>query len=367
LPITKYVTAVTSNWQDVHNIPLSDFGNLITTGSLSGGTTTTNCDQLVFEFNGSLNAPYTGTVYIDDVKFIASQDIDASTVQTIDSMDDSPNSLSPWQRYGDYTDALTSVPGASGVLGDNAICFTYAYIPGDPSNNYGWAALQRYLKPDFAQANSFSFQYMGAGGPDDVELNVIDMNGVSYCRKFYGASNTGGQWVTATTPINQLSLLVSSATANGPLTKLDLRNISRVELGVSRGLASSGSGGIAFKDIEYASDPAQSATGSSVLDSLEIPDNPFSPNGDGVKDKGRFIFKLKQNARVKLEIYALKGERVRLMDQGEITDGNVHVIEWDGSDDNGVRVNNGLYLYRFYADNMFGQTDKAINVIGVIR
>jgi flagellar hook assembly protein FlgD len=55
------------------------------------------------------------------------------------------------------------------------------------------------------------------------------------------------------------------------------------------------------------------------------------------------------------------------MDQGNIADTNVHVIEWDASDENGTRVNNGLYLYKFTADNNFGKVDKVVNIIGVIR
>ncbi len=359
--ITDYVT-VSQQWQQVL-IPLTDFVNLITTGSLSGGTTTSNADQLIFEFNHDLLAPFSGTIYLDDIKFVNAAMDDAALVSTIDGMDDQPNALGPWQRFGDYANSLASVPGASGRLGDNAVRFDYSYNPAGAQNNNGWAALQRYLKPNFTQINSFSFKYAGTGGPDDIEFNVKDLNGVSYCRKFFGVSNTGGQWVSATVPINELALLVSSGTTK----TLDLRNIAKVELGISRGGASSGRGSVAFKDLENSDNSLQSASGNAVLDSLQVPDNPFSPNGDGLKDKARFIYKLKQSATVKLEIYALKGERVRRIEAGNIGDLDVHVIEWDGTDDSGTRVNNGLYLYRFFVDNNFGQTDKVINLIGVIR
>ena len=73
----------------------------------------------------------------------------------------------------------------------------------------------------------------------------------------------------------------------------------------------------------------------------------FTPNGDGINDAFALsyaLLKLVAEAAVTLEMYDLAGRRVRRAYEG--MDGNgSYALEWDGTDDRGLLVPPGLYLY----------------------
>ena len=73
----------------------------------------------------------------------------------------------------------------------------------------------------------------------------------------------------------------------------------------------------------------------------------FTPNGDGTNDAFALsyaLLKLTTEAAVTLELYDLAGRRVRRAYEG--MDGNgSYALEWDGTDDRGLLVPPGLYLY----------------------
>jgi len=62
--------------------------------------------------------------------------------------------------------------------------------------------------------------------------------------------------------------------------------------------------------------------------------------------------------RVKLEVYNLRGARVRLLVDEERSPGTYHVF-WDGTDDSGAAVGSGVYFYRMRAGD-FVQTRKMV-------
>ena len=65
--------------------------------------------------------------------------------------------------------------------------------------------------------------------------------------------------------------------------------------------------------------------------------NPFNPST-------RISFSLPQNAYVSLVVYNMLGQRVKtLMDQSLSM--GVHQVQWDGTNDSGQTVTNGLYFY----------------------
>ena len=66
--------------------------------------------------------------------------------------------------------------------------------------------------------------------------------------------------------------------------------------------------------------------------------NPFKPQTS-------VSFSLRDAAPVTLEIYDLKGRKVKTLAQGEFASG-LHSLVWDGTDDSGTTVASGLYLYR---------------------
>ena len=73
----------------------------------------------------------------------------------------------------------------------------------------------------------------------------------------------------------------------------------------------------------------------------------FTPNGDGINDAFALsyaLLKIVTEAAVTLEMYDLAGHRVRRAYEG--MDGNgSYAVEWDGTDDQGLLVPPGLYLY----------------------
>jgi len=70
--------------------------------------------------------------------------------------------------------------------------------------------------------------------------------------------------------------------------------------------------------------------------------NPFNPNT-------QIVFWLKQDGRVKLEIYNSRGQKVRTLHNGPMTAGR-HMLPWDGKDSSGRVLGSGIYLYKLEAD-----------------
>jgi hypothetical protein len=66
--------------------------------------------------------------------------------------------------------------------------------------------------------------------------------------------------------------------------------------------------------------------------------NPFNPSTT-------IAFQTKNEGGVKLAVYNLKGQLVRVLQDGIAAKGK-HNVVWDGLDSNGSRVSSGLYLYR---------------------
>jgi len=64
----------------------------------------------------------------------------------------------------------------------------------------------------------------------------------------------------------------------------------------------------------------------------------------------RIAFSLPETAHVVLEVYNLKGERVRKLIDERLSAHN-HTIKWDGKDSNNKRVSSGIYFYRLKVNN----------------
>ena len=66
--------------------------------------------------------------------------------------------------------------------------------------------------------------------------------------------------------------------------------------------------------------------------------NPFYP-------KTSISYSLKNNSKVILEIYNIKGQKVKTLVNSNVNVGN-HKVFWNGKDDSGKAVSSGIYLYR---------------------
>lgn len=77
--------------------------------------------------------------------------------------------------------------------------------------------------------------------------------------------------------------------------------------------------------------------------------NPFNP-------KTLISFALPKTSRVSLEIYNILGQKVRTL-LNENMEAGYQSVEWDGTDDGGVGVSSGVYLYKLKA-NEFSRVAK---------
>jgi len=69
--------------------------------------------------------------------------------------------------------------------------------------------------------------------------------------------------------------------------------------------------------------------------------NPFRPRFHDTK----ISFSLKNPQSLKLSIYNIKGQRIKILLQDKLPSGK-HYISWDGTNDNGTSVSSGIYLYK---------------------
>jgi len=377
--LSAYKTLSTS-WQNVV-IPFSDFIGIVTTGPAPANP---SADQLSFVFERSAGTPYTGAVFIEGIHFLKPGSTTAgSLVRTLDDM----SLVANWTTYvqTDNNGVLLATPGTystENVTGSDSSDQSHKATQVNFNlNDSTWLSLQRGLSPNLIGTNSFKIYYMGMGtnNSENIEFFVTDKNNTTYKRVFYAVANTYSTssrsyiWKTLEIPLGEMSLETTGG-SDGKMKDLDLSGINSVVLKVSRSVGSSavnssGVGTIYFAGIDFANEikPVIQNNGA-VLDNMQIPYNPISPNGDGIKEKAIFSYKLREFARVKVEIFSTKGESVWSYDAGDVNNTNQNVIEWDATGKDGQRVSNGIYIYKFIAEGIAsGNTDTIKNLIGVIR
>jgi len=71
--------------------------------------------------------------------------------------------------------------------------------------------------------------------------------------------------------------------------------------------------------------------------------NPFNPNTN-------IRYSLKEVGKVKIEIYNMKGQKIKTFNQEHNSPG-YYQVSWDGRDENGRSVASGIYLYRLTTAN----------------
>ena len=86
----------------------------------------------------------------------------------------------------------------------------------------------------------------------------------------------------------------------------------------------------------------------SLIVSMEVKPNPFTPNGDGVNDEvwiGYDLLQLTDDAPVRVQVYDLSGRLIRTVYSGKDRSGRYR-RRWDGKDEEGALVRPGTYLVR---------------------
>ena len=340
-----------TNYQEV-TMPLADFTGL----DLSKVT------ELVITFD---QAPNSGTVYIDNIRFTKAGASLEGPIFSVDSMNE-PIPISGWENYGCDEDkgvTTTSLDSVSGQDG-RALELTYKFNRGDIDD---WAVIERDWGRNIAGSDSFRFKYKGTGSANNLELRVMDKNGTIFLKKIYDVTNTEDEWKTATIPYEELYLLTSGTYSNGDTADtLDLKKVEAIFFVVSKG--DGGSGTLTIDELEVLEvEDFRKGRGDSLIQSIVVPDNPISPNNDGIKDRASFKFTLARYANITLKIYDLAGNLVKKIDGGEKEPDVEHTIYWYARDNSENLVRNGLYLYLLEAEDLDKKTDQVKHVIGVIR
>ncbi|MDY6992880.1 MAG: FlgD immunoglobulin-like domain containing protein [Pseudomonadota bacterium] len=80
--------------------------------------------------------------------------------------------------------------------------------------------------------------------------------------------------------------------------------------------------------------------------------NPFNPSTN-------ISFSLPAEAEIKLNIYNIKGQKVKTLSNSVYPQGN-HNVMWNGRDDNGQPVGSGVYFYRLQVDGKTRATRKCL-------
>ena len=78
-------------------------------------------------------------------------------------------------------------------------------------------------------------------------------------------------------------------------------------------------------------------------DTLANHPNPFNP-------ETKIAFNIPESGKVKVEIFNVKGQKVRTLIDSEFMEKGNHSIVWDGTDDNNQPVSTGVYLYQLEVD-----------------
>lgn len=122
-----------------------------------------------------------------------------------------------------------------------------------------------------------------------------------------------------------------------------------------------------FKSIQVAKTGFSDDRPGKLICKFSIDNNPFSPNGDGIKETAVFHYMLLSKADISFRILNTSGEVVYKKEIPSQPGGTDIPLTWDGKDLNNNIVKNGVYYYKISAKGADGTSDKIIQVIGVIK
>ncbi|MFH1540789.1 MAG: CIA30 family protein [Elusimicrobiota bacterium] len=345
-------TGTSTTYQEVL-VPLSDFTNLISTA----------VKQINFVFDQD---PLAGIVYIDRIGFTSGGTNSSSAIGLIDSMN-SYCKTSGWVNYGKDEDkeiTTTKIANVAG-LSDDAIGLQYSFNR-LPANIDDWVVLERDWGTNIANSDTIWFQYKGSGANNNLEFKIADKNETTFYRKFFNITNTNNVWNDMLIPFEEFSLLKSGKDLQGNIVDtLDLKKIKTISFVVSRNTG--GAGTVSVRNLyDINKDLLVTVQAEKIIKLFTIVNNPFSPNGDGIKDGAVFAYLLSEAASVKLVIYSLAGDIVYEEDKSQQNANTLYSIEWRGNNNSGSIVSNGMYFYQLTAETAT-KKDKTTNVIAVLR
>jgi len=346
-----YLSKTSTQWKEV-SIPITDFAPPVI-------STAAKCVTFVFE---NALPPVSGTVYIDDIRFTTASDYTGGTVTVVDDMD-VYYSQSGWLPMGrDESTGITST-SLSSVTGyeDEALELSYSFNRGTVDTG-DWAVMYRNWGMNLAGFSGIKFEYKGTGASNNIEFKIDDGNKVVFWRKIFDVTNTNGVWKTVTVPFKDFDLFEAGDEDD---ETIELNSITGLYFALSKSEGSTGT--VYIKNLEgiYEGDYETTRQGK-LISSLSVADNPFTPDGDGIAERAGFSFVLSQDSNIEFIVFDLAGRKVYGSKAQALSSGTTHTIYWNGKDDSGSTVKNGLYFYKIIAEN--GTSDDSVtHVIGVYR
>ncbi|MFH1414817.1 MAG: carbohydrate binding domain-containing protein [Elusimicrobiota bacterium] len=348
---TFTVTNTKDVWEEI-SIQLSNMANFSTIVSSAA-------KEIVLTFDKN---PKVGIVYIDDLRFTTSAAYTGKEISTVDDMDTRCD-LSGWAEYGLAEDSGITTVDLESIDGNNGSAIELDYSFNRAAVNVNdWVVMEREWGLNLAAVDSLKVRYKGTGADNNIEVKMEDANGTRFWRKLFKVTDTSGDWKELDLAINDFSFF--TAGANGE-EEINLKRLKGLYFTISKNEGSSGTVYVdTIEDIIKKSYEAV-RTGK-IIRNINIEDNPFSPNNDGVADRIKFSLTLSASADVRLIIYDLSGSKVYETESGNKSAGTEFSIYWNGKDDFGGIVKNGLYLYSITAETASGN-DRIDHVLGVYR
>ncbi len=305
-----------------------------------------------------------GTVWFDDIAFARAGE-NPEAIRALDEFDTDPN-LTNWETYTHADGSLSrsavsdaSVPGAGAGNRVYKIDYSFTTNPASPGET-AYAVIERPLQVSMAPVTGIKFKYKGTGTSNNLEIKLTDFDGTTWFKKLLSFTNTGGVWKQTNVPFSQFSLFSS-----GDDGQLNLKYIKRLEFAISRG--SGGNGSFTLDTIETPeTGEFEQALPGHLISAVSLVNNPFTPNGDGIKDQIFFNYSLEAASKATLKIFTLRGDDIKTVIRSDQNAGD-QSVSWDGTDNSGVKVANGLYVCVLEAESVDGRKDYFRHVVGALR
>ena len=354
--VSTFLSAgITTSFQEVR-VPLSSF----TAVNFSTVTVFTMMAQNDTGINSG-----SGIVYLDDVAFIRVGE-ESKVLLTIDEMD--MDFLSNNWDSSSHEDASQSVSVISDItVPDSAasnrvyqINYNFTNSPSKPTET-PYTLIEKQFYHSIHPFSALKFQYKGTGSSNNVEFKLTDSDNTTWFKKFFIASNTSGVWKNAVVPYDQIVFFSA-----GDDSSLNLKKIKKVEFAVAKGAGGSGTFAVdSLEALESGGELDQSRPGN-LITNIRTVNNPFSPNGDTVKDEVFFIYSLDAESKVNLRIYDLSGNEIKMVAAPTQSAGE-HALSWDGKNSGNENALNGLYIFRLEAESSDNRKDIIRQIIGVLK
>lgn len=349
---------LTTGWQSF-SIP---FSSLAAVGGLAQPLDLNAVSEIIFLFEHS-GTNKSGVVYVDNIRIVRPGAVSNGAV--VSTWDDFSSDKGGYKQYVrddpvENTNLKFSFDVDESINGqDNKVGrLDYDFL--STAGDVPYAVVERGVGINLLAEPAIRLRYKGVYAVGNIEIRLTDADGTMFKKTLYNGSDSKGQWKSVTVPIDQFSFSWQGSDNN---LNLDLLS----QIGVFLAPGETGAGTLMLDTLEIVKQDSLSKTDlGGLLSSVVTPDNPFSPNGDGLKDEFTVNFELEDAARVVFRVFSLQGVPVRSIDLGSQPAG-ANVITWDGRNEEGDLLANGIYFFVLEAKSDFSGDQTFRQVVGIAR